>query len=323
MDAYIAIGYVCNHSCLCCPLTTYDRLHKQLSLEELNQKVTKLLNGKNNDTQINVVLSGGEPFLDPNIFAVLHKLLVNDCNVSILTNSTQLIKPDIQEKIQEIVDGNDKFRSRLRIISAVHSSNNEIHDYLTGCKGSLWETLAGLDYVVSQNIPVTVKIILNKANKHSLLDTVKYLDEHFPTDVKLQFCGMDYSGRAEKHIDELLVSFQELQPFIEGALDYLEESNSQRIEKKRRCRTFSFLELPLCLCDPYYWRYFTLPPNEQQLYIAPNEEVLNANHLSVAELQCGTFYEECTRCVAKDLCYGTWKTTYKYANNLLRPIKTN
>ncbi len=323
MDAYIALGYACNHSCLCCPLTTYDRLHKQLSWEDLNQKVTKLLYGKNNDAQINVVLSGGEPFLNPNIFAVLQKLLANDCNVSILTNSTQLIKPDIQNKFQEIIDGNDIFRSRLRIVSAIHSSNNEIHDYLTGCKGSLWETMAGLDYAVSQNIPVTVKIILNKANKDSLLDTVKYLDEHFPTDVKLQFCGMDYSGRAEKHLDELLVSFQELQPFVEGALDYLEESNSQRKEKKRRCRTFSFLELPLCLCDPYYWRYFTLPPNEQQLYIAPNEEVPNANHLSIAQLQCGTFYAECTKCVAKDLCYGTWKTTYKYANNLLRPIKTN
>lgn len=321
MDAYIALGYACNHSCLCCPLTTYDRLHKQLSFEELNQKVTKLLNRKNNDTQINVVLSGGEPFLNPNIFSVLHKLLVNDCNVSILTNSTQFIKPDVQEKVQGIIESIDNFRSRLRIVSAVHSSNNEIHDYLTGCKGSLWETMAGLDYMVSQNIPVTVKIILNQANKHSLLDTVKYLDEHFPTDVKLQFCGMDYSGRAEKHLDKLLVSFQELQPFVEGALDFLEKSNAQRIEKNRRYRTFSFLELPLCLCDPYYWRYFTIPPKEQQLYIAPNEEA--CNDLSVAQLQCGTFYEECTRCVVNDLCYGAWKTTYKYANNLLRPIKTN
>lgn len=323
MDAYIALGYACNHSCLCCPLTTYDRLHKQLSLEELNQKIANLLNKKGDDNTINVVLSGGEPFLNPNIFDVLLTLLTNNCNVTILTNSTQIIKPDIQTRLNKIIEKDNVFRGRLRIVSAIHSSNNEIHDYLTGCKGSLWETLEGLDYAVSQNIPVTVKIILNKANKHSLLDTVKYLDEHFPTDVKLQFCGMDYSGRAEKYLDELLVSFQELQPFVEGALDYLEESNSQRKEKKRRCRTFSFLELPLCLCDPYYWRYFTLPPNEQQLYIAPNEEATNANLLSIAQLQCGTFYAECTKCVAKDLCYGTWKTTYKYVNNLLRPIKTN
>ncbi len=323
MDAYIALGYVCNHSCMCCPLTTYDRLHKQLSLEELNQKINNLLNKKSGDEVINVVLSGGEPFFNPNIFAVLYKLLVNDCNVSILSNSTQFVKPDIQNKIREIIDDNDIYRSRLRIISAIYSSNNEIHDYLTACKGSLWETLTGLDYVVSQNIPVTVKIILNKANKHSLLNTVKYLDEHFPADVKLQFCGMDYSGRAEKNLDELLISFQELQPFVEDALDYLEKSNSKRIAQKRRCRTFSFLELPLCLCDPYYWRYFALPSKKQQLYIAPNEIITNSKQLSVAQLQCGTFYKECENCDVRNLCYGSWKTTYKYVNNLLRPIKTN
>lgn len=323
MDAYIALGYACNHSCLCCPLTTYDRLHKQLSLEELNQKISNLLNRKSNDNTINVVLSGGEPFLNSNIFDVLLTLLTNNCNVTVLTNSTQIIKPDIQTKLQNIIEINNNFRNRLRIVSAIHSSNNEIHDYLTGCKGSLWETLEGLDYIVSQNIPVTVKIILNKANKKVLVDTVKYLDEHFPVDVKLQFCGMDYSGRAEKHLDELLASFQELQPYVESALDYLEDSNAQRAKKQRKSRAFSFLELPLCLCDPYYWRYFTLPPDEQQLYIAPNEEVFDSKHLSVVQLQCGTFYEECTRCVVRDLCYGTWKTTYKYVNNLLRPIKTN
>lgn len=240
MDAYIALGYACNHSCLCCPLTTYDRLHKQLSLEELNQKIVNLLKRKGNDNTINVVLSGGEPFLNHNIFDVLLTLLTNNCNVTILTNSTQIIKPDIQTRFNEIIEKNNDFRSRLRIVSAIHSSNNEIHDYLTGCKGSLWETLEGLDYVVSQNIPVTVKIILNKANKHSLLDTVKYLDEHFPVDVKLQFCGMDYTGRAEKHLDELLVSFQELQPFVEGTLDYLEESNAQRKEKTQMPYIFIF-----------------------------------------------------------------------------------
>ncbi len=322
MDAYMALGYTCNHSCLCCPLTTYDRLHKQLPLEELNQKIANLLKKRSNDKAINVVLSGGEPFLNPNIFDVLLTLLTNNCHVTILTNSTQIVKPEIKKMFNKIIENNNDFRSQLRIVSAIHSSDNEIHDYLTGCKGSLWETLEGLDYIVSQNIPVTVKIILNKANKKSLVDTVKYLDEHFPIDVKLQFCGMDYSGRAKKHLDELLISFQDLQPFVEDALDYLETSNAQRIEKKHKSRTFSFLELPLCLCDPYYWRYFTLPPNEQQLYIAPNEE-MHTNDLSVAQLQCGTFYEECTKCDVKDLCYGTWKSTYKYVENLLRPIKTN
>lgn len=322
MDAYIALGYTCNHSCLCCPLTTYDRLHKQLSMEKLNERVTELLRNKSNDNPINIVLSGGEPFLNPDIFVILRNLLENDCSVSILTNSTQLINPDIQIKLDAIIRENTEFRKQLRIVSAVHSSNNEIHDYLTGCKGSLWDTMAGLDYAVEQNIPVTVKIILSKSNQYSLVETVKYLDEHFPTDVRLQLCGMDYSGRAAKHLDELLVSFQELQPCVEEALDYLEEVNAKRQQKNRKYRMVSFMELPLCLCDPYYWRYFTLPPKKQQFYIAPNEDAINPDQLSFAQPQCDTFYEECNQCAVKDLCYGTWKTSYKYMCNLLRPITT-
>lgn len=323
MNAYVALGYDCNHSCLCCPLTTYDRLHKQLSSEELNRKLEKLLSKRNTDEKINIVISGGEPFLNTNIFTVLYKLLKNDCNISILTNSTQFVKPDIQKKFQKVIESGDDFRSRLRIISAVHSSNNEIHDYLTGCNGSLWETMVGLDYAVLQNLSVTVKIILSKANEQSLLDTVKYLDEHFPADVKLQFCGMDYSGRAGKHLDKLLVSFQELQPYVESALDYLEDANAKRLREKRKLRMFSFLEMPLCLCDPYYWRYYTLPKIQRQLYIAPNEESPDFDQLSVAQSQCGTFYEECTKCAVKHLCSGAWKTTYMQVDNLLRPIKTN
>ena len=322
MNAYIALGYACNQSCLCCPLTTYDRLHKQLSLEHLNQRITDLLNKKNNN-KINDVLSGGEPFLNPNIFDVLLTILNHGFNITVLTNSTQIIEPNIQAELKKIIELNKNFKKQLKIVSAIHSSNNEIHDYLTGCNGSLWKTLEGLDYMVSLGISVTVKIILNNVNKDSLLDTIKYLDEHFPVDVKLQFCGMDYSGRAGKNIDKLLISFQELQPYVETSLDYLEAVNAKRASKHCKLREISFLELPLCLCDPYYWKYFSLPPNERQLYIAPNETNPDCSQLSVAQLQCGTFYKECQSCDVINLCYGAWKTTYQHTNNLLRPIKTS
>lgn len=323
MNAYVALGYECNHSCICCPLTTYDRLHGQFSAKELEKKIANLIKTKRGCERITVVLSGGEPLLHTSFFNVAECLLSNNCNLIVLTNSTELCREQVQKRLQKLFEKNEKYKSMVEIVSAIHSSDNLIHDYVTGVKGSLWQTMSGLDYAVSQNINVTVKIILSKINVNSLMETVKYLDEHFPTWVKLQFCGMDYSGRAEKNLNQLAISFDALQSYVEAALDYLEKNNNERKIKNRNCRSVSFFELPLCLCDPYYWRYFYLPSIEHQIYIAPNEENSSFEHISFSNSQCGTFYKECTKCAVKKICFGVWKKTYQHIDNVLRPIIIN
>ena len=320
MDTYIALGYACNHSCSCCPLTTFDRLHSQLSVEELQAKVALLLEGTSNSNEQNVVLSGGEPFLHPAFYDLLKKLLGAGINVTVLTNATQIATPGAQAKISDILLFPQEKRPRLRIVAAVHSSDNVIHDRITGCEGSLWDTIKGLDFAVKNDLDVTVKVILSKANAETLIDTIAYLDEHFPTNVTIQFCGMDYSGRAAKNLDKLLISFTEIQEKLEATLDYLVEKNNTRLQKNKPVRKVSIIELPLCACDPYYWRFFSMPPQEQKQYIAPNDAARQMPTLSTANAQCGCFYEECQNCKAKRYCSGTWRTTYRFVNNCLRPF---
>lgn len=66
--SYLAIWYECNHQCLCCPLTTYDRLHKRLSFDEIKDRVALI---KRQDTVPHIVLSGGEPMLHPDFLKIL------------------------------------------------------------------------------------------------------------------------------------------------------------------------------------------------------------------------------------------------------------
>lgn len=327
MDAYIALGYKCNHKCKCCPLSTFDRLHAELEYDIIKQQISAIIDeNKIRNDKLHVVISGGEPFLNANIYNVLSILLKNNAYVTILTNASLLKEKAVLENLKEVLYNNKiNYNNRLEIVTAIHSSDNDVHDWITGCKNSFWDSIEGLDNMTALKIAVTVKIILHKKSVDNLMETVKYLDEHFPVSVGLQFCGMDYCGNANKNVQDLKVSFSKIQPILETVLDYIENKNQSRsCVGERRERNITILEAPLCMLDPYYWRYYILPPRNETLYLAPNSydaQLGKQNELSVAKRSCDCRYNECRECDVISICQGCWESAYHYIDNLLHAIK--
>lgn len=303
-SSYLAVGYSCNHKCICCPLTTYNTLHKPLTLEEIK----KIVSGPEFQVEPkHIVISGGEPMLHPDFFEILDYIFKKEFAITIFTNSSQCAKKDFVAKIKSIVPN-----GRIDIVTAIHSNVPAIHDKITGISGSLFETLEGLDNLIDVGIPITIKNILSKPGLKTLQQTFMYLDEHFPTKTSFQFCSMDYSGKANKNADELFVTMEEIQPYLEETLDYLEVKE----------RNMSIIETPLCSTDPYYWKYFETKKDNLDIYIAPTE---GENYLSQNfDSQCGAYYKECDQCSVQKWCPGTWVTAYNYRQKgLLSPICIN
>lgn len=302
--SYLAIGYECNHQCICCPLTTYDRLHKRLSFEEIRERVALI---KRQDTAPHIVLSGGEPMLHPDFLKILEFVADAGFHITVLSNSSCCRELDFVRKMKRIIP-----ESGFDIVTAVHSSTPAIHDRITGVPGSLLETLEGLDHLVEEEIPVTIKHIFNRISLPTLMETFQYLEEHYPPQVGFQFCTMDYSGRAGKNVEELFVTMDEIRKPVEKLLDHLETRMAKH-------RDISFIETPFCLTDPYYWKYFNNASNGLDTYIAPNTDERQADYEVRSE--CGPFYEPCGRCAVKKWCAGTWRTAYQYRpTELLKPI---
>jgi MoaA/NifB/PqqE/SkfB family radical SAM enzyme len=302
--SYLAIGYECDHQCLCCPLTTYDRLHKRLSFEQIKERISLI---KRQDEAPHIVLSGGEPMLHPDFLKILDYVVKEGFLVTVLSNAVRCKNRDFVKSIKDITPADG-----FEIITAVHSSTPYIHDRLTGVTGSLLDTLEGLDNLVAEDIPFTIKHIFNKISLPTLAETFKYLEEHYPPQVGFQFCTMDYSGRAGKNVEELFVSMDEIRNPVEAVLDDLE----RKMVKKR---SISFIETPFCLTDPYYWKYYNNASCGLDTYIAPNTGERRVAY-EVASA-CGAFYEPCQKCMVKNWCAGTWKTAYKYRPlGLLSPI---
>lgn len=302
--SYLAIGYECNHQCICCPLTTYDRLHKRLDYDEIQERVALI---KKHDMMPHIVLSGGEPMLHPDFLKILEFLTDKGFRVTVLSNATYCRNRSFVKEMKRIIP-----ESGFDIVTAIHSSTPSIHDRLTGVRGSLLESLAGMDNLVEEEIPVTIKHIFSRVSLPTLYDTFRYLEEHYPPQVEFQFCTMDYSGRAGKNVQELFVTMADLKESVEQVLDYLES----RMVKKRH---ISFIETPFCLTDPYYWKYYNIASGRLDTYIAPKTDERQADYEVSSD--CGAFYEPCKRCAVKKWCAGTWQAAYKYSpEGLLTPI---
>lgn len=304
-SSYLAVGYECNHNCICCPLTTYDRLHKRLSYDEIEKCLDRIYG---EGGQKHMVLSGGEPMLHPQFNKIVELAAQKGFCITVLSNSSRL-KDDkfVKELLRHIP------KERFDIVTAIHSCLPEIHDGITGVHGSLLDTLEGVDNLVAAKIPVTIKHIFNRKSLGSLLDTVQYLEHHYPPQVGFQFCTMDYSGRAMKHIEELFVTIEEIQSQLEQVLDYLEQHMSVK-------REVSIIESPLCMTDPYYWKYYRFSGDLLEGYIAPNTD--GQDVCFQVKSECGSYYPPCEVCAVKNVCSGIWKSAYYYyGERLLRPIK--
>ena len=303
--SYLAVGYECNHNCIACPLTTYDRLHKKLTFEDIKKRVYSI----KKDSSINhIVLSGGEPMLHPEFFKILEFLITEQFDITVLSNATQCKDEAFVTKLKQITKG-----SKFNIVVAIHSSKTEIHDKMTGTRGSLLETLEGLDNLAEAGITLVIKHIFNKITLPYIMETFRYLEQHYPPQVSFQFCSMDYSGRAEKNKEKLFVTLEDLKEPVEKVLDYLDARMSHK-------RNVTFIETPLCMLDPYYWKYFKTPDIYLDTYIAPNTDDKEIIHQVRSE--CGTFFKPCSDCDVKKWCSGIWKSAYEGDSNntMLKPI---
>ena len=313
-NSYIALGYKCNHNCLNCPLSTFDRLHGQLESEVIKRNINKLIS---NGEDLHITISGGEPTLNPNFLEVLEMLGKSNSYITILSNATKCKDKDFVNSIIESL-GYDYDYNRLRYVTAIHSLNKNIHDRLTGVNGSFDETIKGLENLDEKNIQVIIKNIMNKVTAVDMKDTLDYLCNHFSNNISFELCATDYSGRCKKNINELYISFEELEPFVEESLD-LYEKNINNCGKK-----LEIIETPLCLLDPYYWKYYNINKGNNITYIAPNNESLD-NISENKYSSCNTNYIECQSCDVRQYCSGIWNSTYDIEPNkekIIRKIKT-
>lgn len=295
---YLALDYKCNHNCMICPLSTFDKLHKPLTMEDVKNAIETNHLGDGD----RVVLSGGEPCLSELFFDTIKYIMDHGLGITMLSNVSCFSDIEFLRRFELIVD-----KSRFDIITALHSSCPNLHDEITGCCGSHAMSLTAIGNLVQHNFHVTIKHIVSNKTYEGLPSLVRMISDKFPPAVDFQLTAMDFCGRARKNLDALYVNPFEMQPFIEQALDIFEQEHIKR--------KITLLEFPFCWIDPYYWKYVITKPSSTMLYSAPNLEN-EQRYTETADGQCHVV-EACSDCIMKKYCFGVWESTYNLKKNTI------
>ena len=285
---YLALGYACNHKCISCPIQFDMRQNGFLSLSEVKGFLSDAAPTKEYDY---VELSGGEPTLHPQFWDIVEHITVTaGLRCSILTNSDLLAKPAEMERLL-------RYAGKIHITTAIYASNSELHDKVTQSIGSWERSVRALTASMAFGVPITIKQIIQKSNAEDLLSWYCKCRELFPNS-HLALHAMDFCGQAKENGGHTAVSFREIAPFLEDALDMAQTRSDSRLVLH---------SIPFCAIDPAFWSFVSAKSRQASVaYRDPKVQMVNDG-----VQKSGIDTNTCRRCVLCDNCPGTWYSHFE------------
>lgn len=203
--AQVEITNRCNLSCLHCFNNSGSPYPNELTTAEIFS-IIDTLSSLGVD---NIVLSGGEPLMHPDLFEIIKHAREAPMTVTLFTNGTLITEEHIREF--------KKLNIRGFNIS-IDDVDENIHDTFRGKKGALRKTLRAVNLCKEAGFHVKISISLNQLNKDHILGILQYFKEHNLTEFGVT--PVTYSGRG---IDSLAVSPEECHDVWVNQFTYYKE----------------------------------------------------------------------------------------------------
>jgi MoaA/NifB/PqqE/SkfB family radical SAM enzyme len=172
----VRIGFRCNQACHFCFVSTHLPAPPPTRVEAAIDEIGALRGI--------LVLSGGEPTLDPRLPEYVRRGKAHGaCEVELQTNATRLSDPVLCRALAEA--GLD-----LAFVS-LHGATAATSDAVTSAPGTFVRTLAGLDQLRDTGIRTRLNFVLCELNRHELPAFVTMVTERWPrATITVSFVGM-------------------------------------------------------------------------------------------------------------------------------------
>lgn len=303
--AYIAIGYMCNEHCSFCPCS--DGLKHECVMFPTSELIDRIEKLKCLGIE-RLTISGGEPTLHKDFIDIIAYTQNIGLEVFVLSNSERFCDKDFVGDMSSKVD-----MKKLRLITTLHSQTAAEHEKANCTSGSYKRTIGGLDNMIAEGVDVTIKHCITKSNYKELFDFYVYYDKRFPESVDIQLCSIDYCGIDKELLEQHMLTFTELRPYLEQMFDMHIKREQEGSKRKIYC-----INMPLCSADVFYWRFMTLKNKSfYERYIDPvHKDIQAAEEMTEAQRAA------CGDCKVRHLCPGTYKTAFEYfGKKLIKPYK--
>lgn len=235
-DHTVFITNRCNSRCIMCPQPPSD---DPPDLHDINQKVLSLI--KTGSLQ-HIGITGGEPtvVLDQ-LCETLDYLQSHfpDAFISLLTNGRRLQDFDL---VRQIVAVKNK---KLLFCIPLYADNDAQHDAIVGVPGAFEDTIQGIYNLYRLGKRMEIRIVVMRQNFAQLTSIAEFIYRNLPFVSHIAFMGMEYTGEAEQHLNDLWIDPQEYGQQLHTAVWHLH----------RRGMNVSIYNIPLCLLSEPLWRF--------------------------------------------------------------------
>lgn len=203
--ARLNTGFLCNYKCEFCYYK--DRLMERDSLDVIKSRVDDIFNY--GIRQID--LSGGESSVEPNWFNILKYCKEKEMTVSTLTHGGKFCDMEFLKK--------SKDHGLTEILFSVHGSNPEIHDKITGKKGSFKKIIQAIKNATELQMVVRINCTVYDLNHLYLHDEyVELLRELNPLEVNFICLNYDTDNSTFRE-----VQYSEITDSIKICIDLIKD----------------------------------------------------------------------------------------------------
>ncbi|GMA99145.1 His-Xaa-Ser system radical SAM maturase HxsC [Pelosinus sp. IPA-1] len=274
-DHTVFITNRCNSRCIMCPQPPSN---DPPDLQDINEKVLSLI--KAGSLQ-HIGITGGEPtvVLDQ-LCQTLVYLKSNFPNafISLLTNGRRLSDFNLAKQVVAVKN------KKLLFCIPLYADNDVQHDAIVGVPGAFADTIQGIYNLYRLGRRMEVRVVVMRQNFARLTAISEFIYRNMPFVAHIAFMGMEYTGEAEQHLEDLWVDPDEYSQQLYAAVWHLH----------RRGMNISIYNIPLCLLAEPLWRF-----------ARDSISTWKKNYL-----------EPCNSCSVKEKCGGVFGTSAVQSENI-------
>jgi MoaA/NifB/PqqE/SkfB family radical SAM enzyme len=288
----VKTGYQCNNHCKFC--VQGDK--RDFCRDKTSSEIKDILkNSKGND--VKVIFTGGECTIRPDIIELVAYSKSMGYKIHIQTNGRMFAYKDFCRKMVQA--------GAFEFTIALHGHKAELHDYLTGAKGSFEQVFKGIRNLVSLGCHVFTNVVITRQNYCFLPEIASLFVDLGAREYKLTFPHI--LGSALKNRKLVVPRKKIIAPYVKKALE---------IGLKRKCRPLTEA-IPYCLLEPYI--DCASEKRESKIKVFDTETIDDFNFWRKEEGKCKA--APCVKCRYFHCCEGPWREYPRfYGWNEFKPV---
>ncbi len=271
----------CNSNCIMCPESDHQRLNDNgPGAGSIFRQIDRLP-----DNATNIVVTGGEPTLETELFFEVMARLKERFNYSdilLLTNGRSFAAKTMVERLYQSCP------DYLTIAIPIHGPNADIHDGISRTKGSFRQTCMGIENLHAHSAAIELRVVVSRLNCNHLVETARLIAERFPYVQIVNFIGLETMGNCAKYLRDVYIDYDEAFKAIKPAAETLIEAGVD----------VSLYNFPYCTVEQGFWS-------------------LCRNSISPYKIR---YSDICEGCDVRERCGGVFRSTLALAKPRLTPI---